>query len=257
MTTPDYLWNFSGGDFRPAIGSPTAKFEGNAITHIQPSDYSVIPDVIDVVQGPMDRGPVMRSRAIGTHAETGGAIRSEMQGPPAAPAGEYWYLVEFYIPTDFTADDRQWSLFQLHDQSDGGDPVKYVNGLCVLKGDSLIFTGSGAAPTENQTGRYFCVIDAKRGEWQTWVIQAVWSQTATGLYRGWRDDELLFSVVGANAYPDAAGPYIKAGVYDENHIGGTFDKTAYYAQIGVWSGANTYSSIAGRTEKPPKQRFVL
>lgn len=257
MDAPDYGWDFQGGDLRPSYGTPSAKFEGDGITRIQPGDFSVIPGVMDLVSDPLGGGVVMRSRATGADTPISGGIRSEMQGPAALPAGEYWYLVDLLIPSDFDASDRHWALAQLHDSPDGGDAIKYVNGLLLLKGGHLMFTAAGDAPNENQTGKYLCIVPALRGQWQRWVIQAVWSQTKTGILRGWRNNEQVFCSVGPNAYPDVNGPYLKAGVYDEQGVGGDFERTAYYRTLYCWSGSRAYRNLTGENPTAPTSRMKI
>ena len=199
---------------------------------------------------------VMVSTIRDTDPETASGIRAEIQAPPEANA-ERWYYWEMMVPTSFD-DAQEFTLMQIHDTPDGGDPNRAPNFvLTVQLGQLRVVLPSAVLPAENNTGKTIYGVDLIKGKWYKCCLHVDWQPNATGFRELFIDGVPVIRQMNTPThYVDVVGPYFKLGVYNHRHVASFGVRTAYYKNVVIRSGNDGYNIAMGQLPTQPKT-FVM
>lgn len=215
---------------------------------------------IEIVSDPTGvRGNVMRSRLYETDAQAGNGYRSEIANTPSG-FSEYWYSFKFMLGDDWTTLNEPFSLAQLHDTPDGGDGSKTPNMLFALLSGHFRCIVPGTLPTENQVFNRVGSIGADRGVWHDVCLHTIWKTSGVaGLREFFFDGLPLYREHNiVTSYDDVQAPFFKMGVYQGlNATAGWAQRTAYYSDVRIWSGAATYEQGLNRQIAQPRRLTKL
>ena len=207
----------------------------------------IVPDPTGV------RGNVMMSRLFEGDAESGNGTRSEIADEPSDFA-EYWYSFKMMFGDDWGDFLAPFSLCQLHDTPDGGDGLKTPTMMLAILSGHIRGIVPGTLPTENQMFNRSGCVGARAWHWYDVCIHANWKKSGVAGFREIFIDGVRIwgDVNQVTSYDDVAGPFFKIGVYEGlNATAGWAQRTAYFSEVRVWSGAASYMDGMGRLPQPP------
>ena len=232
------------------------QLQANGINDSGDNLPSGIPTCIDVVADPLgQRGNVMRATTRDADAATSLGQRSEIRYESQG-LGEYWFRWKFMLPESW-ADDRLFSIMQIHDSPDGGDNPRFPNFL-IMAGVSeiVVMVPNATLPTESATGKVVGSVALVRWKWYDCCLHVNWQTGATGFRVLFIDQVPVIRQFGIPThYADVTGPYFKLGVYDYNHAPGWGERTAYFDDVEIWSGNDGYQAVMGLPE--PAKTMLL
>lgn len=216
---------------------------------------------LEIVRDPTGvRGNVMRSRLYETDAVVSSYQRSEIANT-ADTFGEFWHSWKMMLGDDWTNLNEPFSLMQLHDTPDGGDPVKAPNFLLtLLTGHLRGIVPDQTLPTEGTVFRRVGSVGAQLLRWYDCCVHVNWTKSGTAGFREffidgvpvWREVNVVTS------YDDVAAPFLKLGVYNGlSANAGWTQRTAYYSDIRIWSGSATYEQGLNRQIAQPRRLTKL
>lgn len=209
---------------------------------------------------PGDRAPdgslATRSRITGSDAEVFGGIRSEMSCDQGAglvgAAAERLYVWQMFIPQDFSIATPFLSCFQIHDDPDVADDVKYPNIITAIDNTWLTVYLPLSAPTENTARRVAGSARLVRGRWAQCALHVFWSPTASGFMEYAYDKTVVMRQWFAPShFVDVLRPYPKWGLYDSLKIPGTIDDhSVFYRDMRIYDGKTDLAMIDGARFSP-------
>jgi len=186
---------------------------------------------------------------------------------------EYWIGVSIYIPRDWIFDNGfkgADALFSTHHVNSGGPGAGTLPQPLSLHiyGNKWILAHKGeAAPVTSQKDviKYSTPIgDVALGEWVDFVFNFKFSYT-NGFMNAWKDGEPIYEMAGSTMthstvtpLKNDAFPYLNATIYKANWFNGNSkpeitERTVYFDEIRIATGANGYNVVApgGATTTPP------
>jgi hypothetical protein len=200
---------------------------------------------IEIVNG------VFRARIVDTDDETFGGIRSECVFAPMALNDEFWFTFEVMVNRAEWADaGGPISLFQVHNLDSINSAVNF---LALLDNDRwLVRVPHYALPATGNAGNFRTakMIPFQFGVWNKVAFHGVWKNAATGIRELFINGDKVFSEWAVGTAYNSDAPYFKMGVYDvEDTAFGT--KTAYFRNLNVYSGVESYQTVLGRAPMAP------
>lgn len=206
------------------------------------------PGRIEIAQAP-DGIAALHSVVLDTDPETATGQRAELRGPAEANA-ERWYKFDIMISRGWPS--GEYLVMQIHDTPDGGEsPIKVPNfALLNSEGVGIAYVPV-SAPTEAAAVRVFAKFPMALGVWHTVVLHTNSATDTTGFMELIVNGETVGKEwLRACGYADAIGPYFKLGCYDYLHLGGFGMLEAWYRNVKVWSGGESYVSVLGNAPSP-------
>lgn len=187
----------------------------------------------------------------GTDPLTYGGQRSELLADPE-PTAIRWYAFDIWVPSTFGAD--RISIMQIHDTPDGGEsPVKFPNfEFVVRESKSLEVYVPFDCPSEaTSNSRLVGACPLVTDRWVRCVLYCHWQSTTAGWFEAYHDGQLVCSEWWRPfRYTDVTGPYLQIGLYDLFHTGFSGQRRAWYRNIRIGDGAETYASMLGVAPSP-------
>ncbi len=187
---------------------------------------------------------------------TATAIRAEITAPADSMA-ERWYVWEFMLPESFAPSSDPISLMQIHDTPDGGDGTKAVpfSFYYEQSGCLAAYVPLQTLPAEGASFKLAGSINVTKGHWYKAALHCLWSTTTTGFREFYLDGQPLFRHFNLpTMYSDAVGPYFKVGCYDSTHNARFGTATAYFRNVGIWSGNDGFNTVLGALPTLAPQR---
>lgn len=164
----------------------------------------------------------------------------------------FWYCWEMYIPSSWPQTGNPYTVMQIHDWPDNGDPAAWPNFELMIKNDSLIAKTAADLTQKSESGTIdFLPARVQFDKWVPCALFAKWDKTGN---TGWM--ELYYNDVKVDGRwfirsnrATTKGPYCRLGVYDCNHYLDFGKLEAWYRKV-VWrDGADGYVSTFGRSQK--------
>lgn len=239
---------------------------GNAVTN------DGIPGYLDLVADPAGSGEtVMRSRVTVNDALTYGSKRTEIGlNTEALPfPTERWYSWSIYLPSDYTQNNVEETIWQVHNYPDTSPAEASVaipptmEMLTQTDGRLMVrnvydpnATTTGPVGSGSNTVRTLFYTSADKGQWTDWVLHAKWSATVgTGQLQFFKNRRLIFSETNQiNTYNDAVargglGPYMRMGTYYWSYTTGTVqERIIYYKGFRVGDDTSSFAEVTGTTQ---------
>ena len=214
----------------------------------------IVPDPTGV------RGNVMMSRLFETDAITASYLRSEIAND-SSEFSEYWYSWKMMLGDDWGNFSEPFSLMQMHDTPDDGDPVSAPTFiLAILSGHIRGIIPDQDLPTEGTTLRRVGSVKVEPMVWYDCCVHANWKKSGVAGFREFYIDGVpiwrQYGVV--TEYDNVLGPFLKLGVYDGlSAADGWAQRTAYYSDIRVWSGTANHIDGMGRALAQPQNVLMI
>ena len=154
-----------------------------------------------------------------------GGFRSEIHEYFAkAPYHEViWYGFSTLIPHDWPELENRTVIFQWHGTPDKFElyrspplAIRYTGGQLTITG----ITSEKRIQEENDGRRLILYTDNGRwekGVWNDWVFQVIWSWEQDGMVKAWLNGAQVVDYHGSIGYNDDAGPWVKMGIYRDDH----------------------------------------
>lgn len=216
---------------------------------------------LEIVADPIgQRGNVMMSRLFETDAPVSAGQRSEI-ADVASGLSEYWYSWKMMLGDDWGSFSEPFSLMQLHDTPDGGDPANAPNFLlAILSGHLRGIIPDQTLPADGSTLRRVGSTAVEALRWYDCCVHVNWKQSGVAGFREFFIDGVpiwrQFNVV--TEYVNVVGPFLKLGVYDGlAATDGWVQRTAYYSDIRVWSGVANHVDGMGRALTQPQNVLMI
>lgn len=207
----------------------------------------IVPDPTGV------RGNVMMSRLYETDTPVASYQRSEIANS-ASQFSEYWYSWKMMLGNDWPTLNEPFSLMQLHDTPDGGDSVKTPNFLVAVLSGHFRAIVPDTLPAENQVFNRRGSVGADLMRWHDFCVHINWTKSGTAGFRElFVDGVPIYREINVvTSYDDVVAPFLKLGVYDGlSAADGWAQRTAYFSEVRIWSGAATYEQGLNRLLSVP------
>lgn len=171
---------------------------------------------------------------------------------------EYWYTWRVMIPTSWSSYSKRIVIAQIHDRGDSGDPTQYPNLLLMAdKQEITAVVPSSIYPTPVNAGSTKGGIRIVLGQWYDCCLHANW-QISGGFREFFINRMPIFREYNLpTEYDNVQGPYLKIGLYDAYHWGDFGTKTAFFSEVKVWSGLESYQTVMGGVPLPPQRVLLL
>lgn len=197
------------------------------------------PGYIEFAQDPLgERGTVMLS-SVDPSPDSVPNNRSEIYSFPEpvrrdAPITRV-YSYGVLIPSDdeFVAPDRYFSIQQIHDHPDPGDPLRWPNMIIMAgAGEFQVKLPLVSPPGEHQMHRTAGVYPLVRNKWHDIEVHIHLSVESTGWVKVLIDKDLVVDERGhATQYDDVEGPHFRLGMYNIwHHKSGANQRTGKVAR---------------------------
>lgn len=208
----------------PAGYSAAQSIQTDSLTYAPGAVPNGVAGRMEWVADPLgERGTVLRCQLGAWTAESGGyGNRSEINFPnetvTAGNAAPRWYKWSCMIPlSGFIADDRYFSIAQIHDEPDGGDGGRWPNFILYAgMGELLVMLPRTNPPTDGDSvGRVAARYPLVRDRWMDIQLGVNLSLETTGWIDLIIDGKLVLRERNhGTAYDDVVGPWHKLGVYN-------------------------------------------
>ena len=182
-----------------------------------------------------------------TDTQVGLGQRCEITGPDDFVGDERWYAWDMMIPSGWPANGRQFSVMQIHDSPDNGDPARAPNFNVLYDGRSILgVVPAIQPPTQDIRQRAIGGAYISRDTPHRCALHVNWSKTGTGILDFYIDQQPIARKIDiGTAYDDVGGQYFKLGIYDYSHAGSFGERTAYFRNVKIWSGNPGHVQVLG------------
>lgn len=226
---------------------------------------AAIPGRVDFNNAP-DGSIAYHARCYQTDPLTVGAARAEITLADTELLGAglfntpFWYYWEMYIPATWPQTGKPYTVMQMHDWPDNGDPVVWPNFELMIANDK-IFAKVPKDFSNKSDGDVLDYMSApvQFGKWVRCALSARWDKTSNG---GWM--EFYYDDVKVDGQwfmrsnrSTVKGPYFRLGVYDCFHWENFGYMEAWYRNMKWSDGADGYVALSGRATKSMPQRAFL
>ncbi|MEM9537438.1 MAG: DUF4347 domain-containing protein [Cyanobacteria bacterium P01_E01_bin.45] len=134
----------------------------------------------------------------------------------------YTYSLRTYIPNDWQSDSSMEIITQWHAKPDThlGETWRNPPAALRIQGNSFnlkqAWDADAVTNTKDKTShgsRTTNLGSLNRGEWTDWSFEIKWSYKSDGIFRVYKDGELVFDKKGPNTFNDKLAPFSKMGIY--------------------------------------------
>jgi hypothetical protein len=188
-----------------------------------------------------------KSTIVDTDPPTATGVRSECVFAKSALGDEDWITFEMRIKAEDWDDNGSISICQVHNKDSISAAVPIL--LIVKHNAWQIWTPAQDPPVEQQSFRqtsYPFDFDV----WNKVTIHAKWLNTPAGFLEVFVNNISVHRRFDQGTAYNADTPYFKLGVYDATHNLGFGTKTAYFRNLKLYRGVESYSVAMGRGPKP-------
>ncbi|MGK7912707.1 MAG: DUF4347 domain-containing protein [Synechococcus sp.] len=180
---------------------------------------------VNVVNNPDGSGKVLRFDLRRTDPLARNKHRAEVRPKPNTPiefGKNYTYSVRLYIPKDWKSDGSMEVVSQWHGVPDKhlGENFRNAPASFRISGNSFSLRQAWDADAVTNTkdkssygSRKTNLGPLTRGQWIDWTFEVRWSHKSDGVFRVFRDGELMLDRTGPNTFNDKEPPYAKFGIY--------------------------------------------
>jgi hypothetical protein len=199
----------------------------------------------------------MRARIFSTDVETSGGIRSECLGAAQAVGDEIWLNIEVKIKSAEWAAPDFMSLLQIHEKDSIGSAVNFISG--VDDGHWRLLVPNYALPATGNAGNFRTVarVPFRDDQWNKVSLHIKFVAGATGFREFYLNQERIFCEWDVGTAYTSDAPYPKWGVYDAfDNLDSGESATAYFRNLTIYSGVNSYGSMLGGAPVAPLVKGV-
>ncbi|MEJ8801488.1 polysaccharide lyase [Pontibacter sp. H249] len=163
---------------------------------------------------------------------------------------ERWYGMSIYLPKTYVTEPEpeivaQWHVFP--DKDLGEDWRSPPVALITKNGRWILAINWAKAPVNtNETIDGFKDIDLglySNNTWTDWVFQIRFSWQEDGLINIWKNDTLVYTYAGPNAYNDKSGVFLKLGLYKWIWESPVPQRIVYFDEIRIGSQDADYIDV--------------
>ncbi len=136
---------------------------------------------------------------------------------------EVWYGFSTFVPNDWPDLENRTVISQWHATPDKGEAYRSPPLAIRYIGGQLRVTGitSNKQIQKMNDGRWLSLYNDrgrwKKGGWNDWIFQVIWSWEQDGMVKAWLNDTQVIDYQGPIGYRDDAGPWFKMGIYRDDH----------------------------------------
>jgi len=190
---------------------------------------------------------VFKSTIVETDPPTATAVRSECVFNPSALGDEDWITFEMRINEGDWNDNGTISICQVHNKD---TILAAVPVLLIVKYKAWQVWTPAQDPPIEQANFQQTAYPFDFNIWNKVGIHAKWMNNTTGFLEVFINNISVHRRFDQGSAYNADAPYFKLGVYDAAHNLGFGTKTAYFRNLKMYRGVESYSVALGRGPKP-------
>lgn len=225
---------------------------------------AAIPDRVDFGRAP-DGAMSYHAQCYQTDPFNVGAARAEITLADHETLGAglfnapFWYYWEMYVPSSWPQTGNPYTVMQIHDWPDDGDPPVWPNFELVIRDGTLFAIIPKDYANKSDTGvQYMMPAPAVFDRWVSCALSARWDKASNaGYVEFYYDNRKIDGRYNIRSNRDTAkGPYLRLGVYDVLHHEDFGKLEAWYRNVKWATGGEGYAALAGVSPKSDA-RFAL
>jgi hypothetical protein len=186
---------------------------------------------IEIVDG------VYRAHIDETDPPTVGGIRAECAFEVNALGEELWASFEILVKRSEFADDEFIGIFQFHPGDTSPGPVDYH---AILRYGSLRFQLSPEHAGVNDK-----LLPWEFDRWVHVCMHYLPADDASGVFELYLDRVRVYTLLATDTAHSTDTPYLKLGLYDTQHGAAFGTRTAYYRNLKLYKGAESFPTVLG------------
>lgn len=169
----------------------------------------------------------------------------------------FWYYWEMYIPSSWPKTGNPYTVMQIHDAPDTGDPAVWPNFELMIRNDQIYAMTplDFASKTDAGVTRYISAT-VQFDRWVRCALSAKWDKSgSTGWMEFYYDDVKVDGKWHFRSNRNTVkGPYWRLGVYDCLHYLDFGKLEAWYRNAKWADGVDGYTALSGVSPKSPSRR---
>ena len=217
-----------------------------------------VPGRVEIGTAP-DGAACLHTRCYPSDVPIFGGVRSEISMTADSFSTPLWYAWDMWIPSSWPRTGHPYTVMQIHDSPDNGDPVVWPNVEMMVRDTQLLVKVPNDASNKTvAASQDFLTTQVKFDRWVRCAVFADWHKADAGGYvEVYYDGQLVDRRYGIqSAYNHIVGPFLKLGVYDVLHYEDFGMLEAYYRNCVVRDGADGAIAALGATPKAAGRRFA-